>query len=220
MKWFIKALNQYADFSGRARRTEYWMFTLINAIFAVVAMILDNIVGLTTGGQPYGVIYLIYALGMLIPGLAVAVRRLHDVGKSGWFLLIGLIPIVGSIWLIILMLTESTPGDNEYGPNPKNKDEEGVPVEEGTSSESIILFVVIWMLFTRLFWSIIPKIIGSDFYSQGWFEPVNAVMSIIWAGVPILLAFAVKPGSKRTAILVLGGIYFAYQGYEMVAMFL
>src|SRR6476660_5819210 len=99
MKYYSKVLRNYAVFSGRARRKEYWMFVLFNIIFAVVAAVLDNMLGTTFkfdtayGLQDlhYGYIYLLYVLAVFIPGLAVGVRRLHDVGKSGWFFLIVLI---------------------------------------------------------------------------------------------------------------------------------
>lgn len=119
MNWYLKVLKQYADFSGRARRKEYWMFALFNFIFLIVAMMLDNVFGLTVGKLPYGVFYFLYAIAVLIPGLAVAVRRLHDVGKSGWMILIALIPLIGAIWLLVLMVTDSNPGINQYGSNPK-----------------------------------------------------------------------------------------------------
>jgi len=119
MNWYLTVLKKYAVFSGRARRKEYWMFALFNMIFAIVAMILDNILGIAVEGVGYGPIYRLYALAVLIPGLAVSVRRLHDVGKSGWMLLIALIPIIGAIWLLVLMVTDSKPGENKYGPNPK-----------------------------------------------------------------------------------------------------
>jgi len=120
MKWYLKVLKQYADFNGRARRTEYWMYILFNMIFAIIAAILDNILGLKFSSEsPYGFIYMVYALSVFIPGLAVSVRRLHDVGKSGWFLLIAFIPIIGAIWLLILYFTEGDSGTNQYGLNPK-----------------------------------------------------------------------------------------------------
>ena len=118
MEWYLKVLKQYGDFSGRARRKEYWMYVLFNAIFAFIAMMLDNILG-TAGPTGYGIIYGIYVIAVFIPGLAVAVRRLHDVGKSGWMFLILLIPLIGVIWLTVLLVTDSNPGDNEYGSNPK-----------------------------------------------------------------------------------------------------
>tara|TARA_B100001115_G_scaffold183194_1_gene181341 strand:- start:145 stop:510 length:366 start_codon:yes stop_codon:yes gene_type:complete len=118
MEWYLKVLKQYGDFSGRARRKEYWMFFLFNMIFAFVAMFLDNTLG-TAGPAGYGVFYGIYALALFIPGLAVFVRRLHDVGKSGWMFLIAFIPLIGAIWLTVLLVTDSNPGENQYGANPK-----------------------------------------------------------------------------------------------------
>lgn len=129
MKYYLHVLNKYATFSGRARRSEYWYYVLFNIIFAVLAMMLDRIFGTTITIQPEygsqaiqfgGYMYFGYALLMFIPGLAVSVRRLHDIGKSGWFFLVVLIPFVGAIWLLVLFCTDSNIGDNEYGPNPKN----------------------------------------------------------------------------------------------------
>jgi uncharacterized membrane protein YhaH (DUF805 family) len=119
MNWYLKVLKQYADFSGRARRSEYWYFVLFNMIFAIVAVVLDNILGTAIEGVGYGPIYGLYVLAVLVPGLAVAVRRLHDVGKSGWMFLIVLIPLIGAIWLLVLGFTDSQPGTNKWGPNPK-----------------------------------------------------------------------------------------------------
>jgi uncharacterized membrane protein YhaH (DUF805 family) len=109
----LAVLKNYAGFSGRARRTEYWMFFLFNLI---ITLVLDAIGMAIKQGSLLGGIY---GLAVLIPGIAVAVRRLHDTGRSGWWLFIGLIPIVGTIVLIVFMATEGQPGDNEYGPNPK-----------------------------------------------------------------------------------------------------
>jgi uncharacterized membrane protein YhaH (DUF805 family) len=119
MNWYLKVMKQYADFDGRARRTEYWMFVLFNIIFSVVAVVLDNVLGIAMEGIGYGPLYGLYVLAMIIPSLAVAVRRLHDTGKSGWMLLIALIPIIGSIWLLVLYATDGNLGENKYGSNPK-----------------------------------------------------------------------------------------------------
>jgi len=117
-------MKQYFDFDGRARRKEYWMFVLFNMIFAILAMVLDNLLGIGfIEGVGLGPIYAVYVLAILIPSLAVQVRRLHDVGKSGWMILIAFIPLVGAIWLLVLYCTEGTPGVNAYGPNPKGLDE-------------------------------------------------------------------------------------------------
>ena len=113
MEWYLKVMKQYADFNGRARRKEYWMFLLFNIIFALVAMLVDNLLGMRINEQiPYGYLYLLYGLATFIPGIAVGVRRLHDVGKSGWFLLI-------PIYNLILLLTDTQFGDNKCVPDPK-----------------------------------------------------------------------------------------------------
>lgn len=121
MNWYLKVLKEhYTDFTGRARRQEYWMFTLFQIMFVIVAVVLDSVLGLSfSSGTPYGWIYLIYILATFLPSLAVAVRRLHDVGKSGWFYLISLIPLIGSIWLLVLFCTDSEVGPNKWGDNPK-----------------------------------------------------------------------------------------------------
>lgn len=127
MKYYLNVLKNYATFSGRARRSEYWYFALFNVIFAVAAILLDRAFGTNfsfeTAAGPidafYGYVYVLYILFIFLPGLAVLVRRLHDVGKSGWFLFISLIPIVGSIWILVLTCTDSIPGKNQYGLNPK-----------------------------------------------------------------------------------------------------
>lgn len=99
-------LNKYACFEGRACRSEYWYFTLFNFL---VSIVFGAILGKLAG---------IVSLALFIPGLAVAVRRLHDIGKSGWFYLICLIPVIGTIWLIILFCTAGNEGANQYGENP------------------------------------------------------------------------------------------------------
>jgi uncharacterized membrane protein YhaH (DUF805 family) len=119
MSWYLDVLKKYVTFSGRARRKEYWMFVLFNLIFAIVAMVLDNVLGLANEQTGYGIIYTLYTLGVLLPSLAVLVRRLHDIGKSGWWVFITLIPLIGAIWLLVLLVGDSQPGTNEYGPNPK-----------------------------------------------------------------------------------------------------
>ena len=119
MYWYLKVLQNYANFSGRARRREYWMFFLLNMIFSLSAAILDNILGLAFEGVGYGPLYILYALALFIPGVAVMVRRLHDLGLSAWFILVGLIPFLGAIVLLIMMAIEGDSGENKYGMSPK-----------------------------------------------------------------------------------------------------
>ncbi len=101
MSWYIKVLKNYAVFSGRARRKEYWMFVLFNVIFAVVLIIIDLITGLYSKSAGIGLFTSIYSLAVLIPTIAVSVRRLHDTNHSGWWYFIGLIPLAGPIILLV-----------------------------------------------------------------------------------------------------------------------
>ncbi|MFD8262708.1 DUF805 domain-containing protein [Streptomyces griseoluteus] len=112
MHWYVDVLKKYAVFSGRARRQEYWMFFLFNLIITIVLAIVD-------AALDTQVLQLVYGLAVLIPGLAVAVRRLHDTGRSGWWVLISLVPLVGWIILLVFLASEGKPEANEYGPNPK-----------------------------------------------------------------------------------------------------
>ena len=108
------ALTQnYANFNGRARRSEYWYFALFAFVVYVVVIAIDMIIG------TYPILVALAWLGLLLPGLGVAVRRLHDTDRSGWMILLGIIPIVGPIILLVYYVGEGTPGDNQYGPSPK-----------------------------------------------------------------------------------------------------
>jgi uncharacterized membrane protein YhaH (DUF805 family) len=111
-------LTQYATFSGRARRSEYWWFALASFLASIVTSIIDAVIGSDLGAGT-GVISLLLSLALIIPSLAVGVRRLHDTGRSGWWLLIALVPLVGFIVLIVFFCQDSQPGPNQYGPSPK-----------------------------------------------------------------------------------------------------
>ena len=119
MNWYLEVLRKYAVFSGRARRKEYWSFALFTMIFAIIATVLDNVLGLAIEGVWYGPIYILFLLAVFLPAVGVLVRRLHDVGYSGWFSFISLIPFIGGIWLLVLLCSDSMPGENQYGANPK-----------------------------------------------------------------------------------------------------
>lgn len=113
--------QNYANFNGRARRSEYWFFVLFTMCVSIILGIISAIFsGSEAMSTILSVITGIFSLAILVPQLAVGVRRLHDVGKSGWYFLFGLIPLVGSILLLVWFCTDSQPGDNKFGPNPKN----------------------------------------------------------------------------------------------------
>lgn len=119
MNWYLEVLRKYAVFDGRARRKEYWYFFLINTVISIFLAFIDSFTGTVSEDVGIGLLDGLYALAVLIPGTAVTVRRLHDTDRSGWWILIGLIPVIGGIALLVFMVLDSTPGDNQYGPNPR-----------------------------------------------------------------------------------------------------
>ena len=126
IEWYKKVVfDNYANFSGRARRSEYWYYTLATIIISMLLGLVDFVSNLTIVLNPgMGITRAIYSLLVFLPGLAVMVRRLHDVGKSGWFFFIIFIPLAGVIWLLIVLCTEGDSGPNAYGPDPKNEFDE------------------------------------------------------------------------------------------------
>ena len=121
MNYYLDVWRGYFDFSGRARRKEYWYFTLYHAI----ATVLGELVAVTSFSDKspldvvFTAIFLLYFFASIIPSVAVTVRRLHDVDKSGWWYYIAFIPVIGAIWMLVLMCTDGTKGPNQYGPDPK-----------------------------------------------------------------------------------------------------
>ncbi|EHK89782.1 DUF805 domain-containing protein [Aggregatibacter actinomycetemcomitans] len=112
MNWYLHVLKNYATFSGRARRKEYWMFVLFNFIATFVCMLIDAVIQMP-------IFQFVYGFGVIIPYIAVTVRRLHDTDRSGWWILISFIPLVGSIVLLVFMCFDSQSGTNRFGDNPK-----------------------------------------------------------------------------------------------------
>ncbi|QHI72194.1 DUF805 domain-containing protein [Aminipila terrae] len=112
MSWYIQAMKKYAVFDGRARRKEYWMFMLFNAIlyvlFILLALKLENILPV-----------IIYEVAVIVPSLSVTVRRLHDIDKSGLWVFISFVPFIGDIWMLVLSCLEGTYGENRFGADPK-----------------------------------------------------------------------------------------------------
>ncbi len=115
MDWFKKGLRNYANFSGRARRKEYWYFVLVQMGLVIIAMILDAIIF----NSEIGLFYIVVALGLFLPGLAVTIRRLHDTSRSGWWFLISILPLIGSIILLVFLASDTKLETNQWGPPAK-----------------------------------------------------------------------------------------------------
>lgn len=119
MNYFVECMKKYATFSGRARRKEYWMFVLGYVVLYFIAAIID---GMMSGGNPENVsmiFTLLVSLALFLPSLAVLVRRLHDTDRSGWWVLVNFIPLIGQLVLLVFVCLEGTKGDNRFGEDPK-----------------------------------------------------------------------------------------------------
>lgn len=119
MNWYLKALKQYAVFNGRAQRSEYWFFTLFYTIGFIILTVIDAMIGIYSVEAGIGLLGGIFALAHLLPSIGVGIRRMHDIGKSGWWLLINIIPLIGPIVFIVFAVINSKE-DNQYGTNPKS----------------------------------------------------------------------------------------------------
>jgi|SRR5690554_1117158 len=121
MKWYIHCIKNYTNFSGRARRSEYWMFLLFNILIVITLFVMAEFINEITGSESSFIFVGIYMLFVIIPHLAVVVRRLHDINKSGLYWFVRIIPLIGPIWLLVLLVEDSSAGNNKYGPNPKQR---------------------------------------------------------------------------------------------------
>lgn len=130
MNWYLHVLKNYATFSGRARRKEYWMFFLISALISIVLTLLDILLGTYSMEYEAGLFSGLYSLLILVPSIAVVVRRLHDTDRSGWWILISLIPLIGVIVLFVFICLDSQPGTNRFGANPKEAASQTLPPVE------------------------------------------------------------------------------------------
>jgi uncharacterized membrane protein YhaH (DUF805 family) len=224
MNWYLKVFKQYANFSGRARRKEYWMFFFFDMVFRLALSLLDKRLNLTFGNLLLGVFSLQYFSVTLIPRLAVTTRRLHDIGKSGWWILISLIPF-GGIPLLLFLIENSKKEENQYGLNPKQYDEfeESYKYDELAKYEkkdkikgaavSLLIASIIWILTIvsnkLLFLYLYPRYESinwyADFYSK--FNILEVIIFNLGSIMPVLfLLFAIILLSQSEKIKQHGGL--------------
>lgn len=119
MSWYLMALRKYATFSGRAQRSEFWFFVATYLLILFLLAVVDGLLGVFDTAGEVGLLSGLFALSMVLPWLAVCARRLHDTGRSGWWMLVSFIPLIGSLVLLFFLVQDSAPGANAFGPNPK-----------------------------------------------------------------------------------------------------
>ena len=213
MHWFIYSFKKYANFDGRARRTEYWMFSLFNLIFLSVAIMLDNLIGWTAPNIGFGPLYGIYTLAVTIPSIAVSVRRLHDSGNKGWMILTGLIPLLGQIWFLYLMLKDGDEGKNQFGVDPKDSTTGDLVSTEYT--DTALTFTILWMILINLFYWLLPEW-SPEYYSQMWFQKLTIVINFVWSLLPILIAIAIRNKTMQIILFGIGALYLIYGWVQLL----
>jgi len=217
MQHYLDAFKNYADFHGRATREQYWMFVLFNIIFFILAILIDT----ALLGIPIGLFSLLYQLITLIPSFSIAVRRLHDSGRSGFMLFIGLIPFIGSIWLLILFVLPSEKEDSAYGEYRADVLDSEIDIKafDHKKADKAILIFLSWLVFTSLFWRIATLLEIISFYGKSYMI-VLILQALISGALTVNLATALKENSKRAAglviaiILVLVELYRAFEIYS------
>ena len=187
MKWYLKVLRQYADFEGRASVREYWMFVLFNILVSLALAIVIGLVYGIMGVMPNLMFYYLYLFALLLPGMAVAVRRLHDTDRSGWFLLIGLIPLIGGIWLLVLMLIDGTPDKNRYGDNPKKLPDNAAFDKTKSTAKALIIASFVWIFAQIAFIGV--SVLGEQsrfILSMGYFFYFTYSIGLLFIGFSLL----------------------------------
>ncbi|WP_395065868.1 DUF805 domain-containing protein [Flavobacterium sp.] len=215
MKWYLHAIRNFANFDDRASRTEYWMFNLFNLVFAIICYSVDLIFNLHIGNTSFGPFYSLYFVFSILPGLAIAIRRMHDLDKSGWYLLLAIVPII-NIYSIVLFCTKSNEEGNAYGEKPVNTDISTFLNDDKTNTR-IIIIALIWLFISRIFWIIVTTFI-ENFYQTQYFKHYNEIMNCIGMFFPLLLSFSIKNHKWKIILLLCSAIYVMYSFYELVRL--
>ncbi|WP_196888620.1 DUF805 domain-containing protein [Aureivirga sp. CE67] len=218
MNYYLKAFQQYTDFDSRVSRKEFWIFAIISASVSYILMGIDIIFSFYSQDVGLGVLSGIYSILVFIPSLAITIRRLHDIGKSGWFILLVFIPLIGAIGLFILLLLKSESGRNQYGENPiklkKNKSEDEISneiIQQKKHKTSIIIALIIAFTIQQLFWVTVSFIVFPDDIDDiifKIFDSFNIIFNFIITVLFILLATTITNLKMRNIALIITAIAF------------
>ncbi|WP_196893033.1 DUF805 domain-containing protein [Aureivirga marina] len=218
MNWYVKALKQYTDFESRASREAYWTFILMNSTISIILLILDFAIGSIVPMMGLGILSGLYSLAVFVPSLAIAVRRLHDVGKSGWFVLLVFLPIIGGIWLVILLLMKSKEEVNEYGENPKvalfqNSSFAEIEKEEIKERDILLITLIIIIFLQGIIW---PIAISQQWYDHIFYTSWGGISSIVTALIFVLLIKQIKNLKLRNLGLVFAILIYLMRYIELI----
>jgi uncharacterized membrane protein YhaH (DUF805 family) len=224
MKWYLKVLKHYADFSGRASRKEYWMFALFNFLALLLFAGID-IVAWNITGDDTSTLFLFtasYLFAVQIPSLAVSIRRLHDVGKSGWWYLIGLIPIIGVIWLLILFVQKGDTETNKYGELSSLYENYTDRRKQGSAAFALMIYAIVAIISQVRYQFLIYELWGELSYIQMAYSITDVIA--FTAGIMLLPKMVDKCTIKPFAFLLfiftllhlIASIYGYIQGFSNI----
>lgn len=213
MKWYLHGLRNFNNFDGRSSRTEYWMFGLFNIMFAILFFCIDIYFKINFERQLFGPCYIIYALFSFLPSLALAIRRLHDVGKSGSYLFLALIPLVG-LYILALFCTKSEDEENDYGEKPVNSDIADF-IQDDKTSTTILICYLLWIFLSKVIWSFIVNS-SERFYENPFYKYFNIFSNFIWMFLPIIVSLSVRNYRWKIILLICSVLYMIYAFYEFI----
>ena len=214
MKWYLHAFRNFANFEDRASRTEYWMFLLFNTTFAILFFSIDLLFNLNFEKIGFGPFYIAYTLIAILPGIALSVRRLHDVGRNGYFIFIGLLPILGAIWLLFLFLMKGDEEENDYGEKPINENIASF-INNDQTNNLILIISLIWLLINKIYMIVLSKYL-QDFFQNLHFKHFHEMIFLIWIFFPLSLSFAIKNPKWKIILIIFSVIYMLYGFYDIV----
>lgn len=214
MKLYLHAFRNFTNFNGRASRTQYWMFLVFNTTFAILCYTVDLLFNIGFKEYGFGPFYLLYVIIAFLPGLALTVRRLHDVDRNGYFILIALLPVLGFIWLLVLFLMKGNEDENDYGEKPINENI-GSFINDDKTNNSILIICLFWLLINKVYWIILSKYL-EDFYKNEFFKQFNEIINSIWMFFPLLLSLTIKNSKWKIVLIICSMIYMVYSFYELV----
>lgn len=215
MNSYFLALRKCTDFDTRTNRTDFWMFTLFNTFFMILTTIMDSFLNLPL---PFyiGPFRILYSLFIFLPSLAITVRRLHDTDKSGWNILVSIVPVIGTFYLFFLLATKGDEEDNSYLPDTNPQD--GIKLYDNIAlRDTIVILLLSYMFLGNITWYIIGKVV-QNFFTSIWYKVFASADFLVWAFFPIILSLFIKSETKRIAGLIIGSLFCLFTFYRIIEL--
>jgi len=236
MSWYIGVLKKYAVFKGRARRKEYWYFLLFNILISIALIVIEGVIGWPSAEAGTSFLWSIYTLAIIIPSIAVLVRRLHDTDRSGWYIFVFMIPFIGAFILLFFLVQDSKPGENQFGPNPKGVSMDPLPQSESTELDRkkrpTSVTVIAWFLIATYGYTLasLPLFLSPEFrqifeeMGMGISIAVSVLLTVVNSVLGVVSGIAMLKGFNWGRLLYLWSVpiltvlYLVLTGFHFILM--